>query len=323
LSRSRVARLALVVLGALVAVDVAHEAFKVGGDRFIPLIDNVIYDAVIFASGLLCIARTVQLRQHRGWAVLGVGLIAFGIGDTLWDILYPDAQPRGDVTISDVFWLGWFPFAFAGLYMLIRSRIEDFDMPRWIDGIAVALIVATPGVALAVQPVVDEAHRTTLIDAVAIAYPIGDMLLLGAAVGVLALTGWRPGRTWGLFCIGMSTWVIADALFAVEVIKGTYQQGQFDWLWPVGAYLLAVAAWGPQGTIKATDPVGWKAIALPLICQVVAIATQFYGFFHHIPEAERIMTIAVLMLVVVQLVVGRPRSRPAEAGARALESQAA
>ena len=109
--------------------------------------------------------------------------------------------------------------------MLVRARFKDFDFARWVDGIALALVIATPGVALALQPAVDESHVSLLAHIVDVAYPAGDILLLGATIGVIALTGWRPGRTWYLVSVGLSIWVVADALYSVQLTKGTYVAG--------------------------------------------------------------------------------------------------
>jgi predicted dehydrogenase len=42
--------------------------------------------------------------------------------------------------------------------------------------------------------------------------------------------------------------------------------------------------------------------------QVVAIAIQIYAFFHPLPESERLLTAAVLVLAVVQIIMTRPRA---------------
>jgi len=54
--------------------------------------------------------------------------------------------------------------------------------------------------------------------------------------------------------------------------------------------------------------VGWKAIALPVICQLIAAGIQLYVlFFHEIAESERVIAVLIMGLVVVQLWVSRPR----------------
>jgi hypothetical protein len=52
---------------------------------------------------------------------------------------------------------------------------------------------------------------------------------------------------------------------------------------------------------------GWKAIALPLAAQMFAVALQIYGLFFFVPRSERILTIIVLLIAIVQIIVTRPR----------------
>ena len=56
------------------------------------------------------------------------------------------------------------------------------------------------------------------------------------------------------------------------------------------------------------QPTGWRAIALPLAAQAIAAAIQIYGLFHELGPTERIVTLAVLLIAMVQIVVARPRA---------------
>jgi hypothetical protein len=51
---------------------------------------------------------------------------------------------------------------------------------------------------------------------------------------------------------------------------------------------------------------GWRAVALPLGAQLVAVATQIYGWFRPLPGAERLLTIGVLAIGIAQIIVSRP-----------------
>ena len=88
------------------------------------------------------------------------------------------------------------------------------------------------------------------------------MLLLGATIGVIALAGWRPGRSWYLLSVGLSIWVIADAVYSVQRADGTYTPGVYDYLWPAGLLLMAFAAWQPRGVHSPRELYGWKAVIL-------------------------------------------------------------
>jgi hypothetical protein len=299
-------RLAFAALLAVVAVDALHEIFGLAGSRYSNLLDSYFYDIVATGAGILMVVHGLDSEADSGWVFLGLGTFSWVVGDVLSDL---SVGIGNGVSVSDVFWVAWYPFAVVGLFMLVHERFQQFDFARWIDGIALALVVATPGVALALQPAIDESHVSLLAHIANVAYPAGDILLLGATIGVIALAGWRPGRSWYLLSVGLSIWVIADALYSVQRTDGTYTPGVYDYLWPAGLLLMAFAAWQPRGVHPARELYGWKAVILPVVCQLFALATQLWGLVATLGESERIMTIAVLTVVIVQLYLSRPRRR--------------
>lgn len=297
-------RLALAALVGIVAIEALHEIFGLGGSHYSNLLDSYFYDIVATGAGILMLAHGLRGDTDLGWVFLALGTFSWVVGDVLSD--YSVGIGNG-VSVSDLFWLTWYPLAVVGLFMLVRERFQQFDFARWIDGIALALVIATPGVALALQPAIDESHVSLLAHIADVAYPAGDILLLGATIGVIALAGWRPGRSWYLLSLGLSIWVIADALYSVQRSNGTYTPGKYDYLWPAGLLVMAFAAWQPRGVHPARELYGWKAVVLPIICQLFALGTQVWGLVAVLGESERIMTMAVLTVVIVQLYVGRPR----------------
>ena len=303
--------LGFLVLLAVVAADAAHELLGFAGSGHSSLLDSDFADAVLAATGAFLIVRGFHRPREFAWILFGLANLTWLIGDLLWDLHFSKQRPQPTTSLSDLFWLSWYPLGLAGMVMLVRSRLRGFDLARWIDGIALALLVATPGVALALQPAIEASHHTVFDHLVIISYPALDILLLGAAVGVLALAGWRPGASWYLLSLALAGWVVADAVYSVQQVKGVYQQDVYDWLWPAGAVVLAYAGWRPRVVHQVEHIRGWRAVILPLGCQLVALGTQVWGLVGHLGESERIMGMAVLALVVVQLYVSRPPPPPA------------
>jgi hypothetical protein len=301
------------LLGLLLAAEMAHETLGFGGPTLDKIFDRGIHDFLFFAAAASCLVRAASLERGRGaWAMIGLALLANALGEVIFSIFFADVEPEPFPTVADAFWLAYFPLAIAGLALLVRDRIEGFELHRWIDGIAVALIVATPAVALIYEPVLEEAEEgSTLGRAVELSYPIGDILILGAVVGVFALTAWRPGRAWLLLGLGLTMFAIADSVNAVQTIRGTYTQGEYGFVWSAGALVIAYAAWQPYPEREpARHLYGWREVALPMACQLLAVAIQVYAFFHEIPRSERILALAVLAVVIVQVWVTRPREEP-------------
>ncbi len=61
-------------------------------------------------------------------------------------------------SFADILWLAWYPLIGLGIYYLIRVRVPQFELHRWMDGIAVTLLVLAAGFALVIQPATE--HKT-------------------------------------------------------------------------------------------------------------------------------------------------------------------
>jgi hypothetical protein len=273
-----------------------------------------VHVALVFASAAVCLARGASQGRHgRAWICFGLALASFGAGEAISSFVYKDSIPLPST--ADIFWLLWYPFAIAGLVLLLLDRIPRFELHRWIDGLAIMLLIAIPGVSLVLEPAAHEAVEEGLPELLNFAYPLADLLLIGTVVGVLPLTAWRPGRVWILLGLGLLVLALADAVYSVQAAARTYTGGVYDFVWSGAAVMIAFAAWQPDERPAEIPPVvGWRAIALPVAVQVIAIGIQIYAYFHHIPESERLLTVAVLVLAVIQIVVTRPRAAPAAGG---------
>jgi hypothetical protein len=276
------------------------------------VLNEVFGDVLLWAATVACFAGALRASRSRAaWLLAATALTSWAIGDTLWSVRYA-GDPHAPLTsVSDVFWLAWYPLILAALVLLLRDRVPRFELHRWIDGVVVMLLVVTPWVAAFLQPVAEHSRTSALADAVDFAYPLGDAVVVGSVLGAFALMGWRPGRMWAALGIGLGAIGIADAVYSVQALEQTYRGGVYDAAWIAGAFLVAYAAWSPRPErLQPRDLEGWSAIALALLAQMVAVTIQVYGLFHNIPPIERALTIVVLLMVMVQIVVTRPRRRP-------------
>jgi len=135
----------------------------------------------------------------------------------------------------------------VALALLVRDRVPRFELHRWMDGVVVMLVVVTPWVALFLEPAANHSNASGVVDAVDFAYPLGDAILVGSMLGVLALMGWRAGPMWTALCVGFATLALADAIYSVDVLGHSYNaETSFDAVWLAGAMLVAYAAWLPH-----------------------------------------------------------------------------
>jgi hypothetical protein len=300
--------------GTLIVLVVAyagHEDLGLGGSGSDNLFETWISNALLWATSAVCLVGALRQRTGRiAWLLVTLGLTSWAVGNTIWSIRYGSSAAGPLTSISDIFWLAWYPLVLAALALLVRDRLHTFHLHRWIDGVAVMLLVMIPWVALFLGPVYHHSHETALADAVDFAYPLGDAIVFGSALGVFAMTGWRPpGKMWLLLGAGLAAMGIADSIYSVQALEGSkHVSTTYGVFWSAGAVLVAFACWEPHpGRIKPRELYGWSAVALALIAQAIAAAIQIFGFFHEIPRSERIITLVVLVIAIVQISVTRPR----------------
>jgi hypothetical protein len=296
------------LLGSLCVVEALHEATGVGSPDAVLGLGLEAF--LLVAASVICLARAWYVPRGRlPWTWIGAGLACWAVGTVLWDVLYSGDSNPPYPSIADPLWLAWYPITVVGLVLLVRERVRHFELHRWMDGVAVVLVVMTPAVALIVQPVAARSTDSGLGTIVDFAYPILDVLLIGGLLGVCGLLAWRPGRIWTLLVLGCGLIALADGVFSVQQARGFLLDGDYDFLWSIGALLIAAAAWASRPEDGDLDEVyGWRAIVLPVAAQLCAAGIQVYALFHEIGSSERLVTFIVLVVATVQIVVSRPRA---------------
>jgi diguanylate cyclase (GGDEF)-like protein len=285
------------VAGAGFAFVVLHLAFGLGGARLDSFTDRWVYLGLELLAAVACLYRAATLRDERGaWALLGLGLASFATGDCCFDFVY-GGNPPG-LSICDVFYLGFYPAAYAALALLVRSRISVFDRAVWLDGAIAGLAAASVGAALVLEVMLRNTHESQAAMAVDLTYPIADFVLLAIVTMAVVLSGRSSFRTWGAAGVAFGVIALADSFFMYQSATGHYSAGtSLDSLWPAGMLLLAVAAWQPAEKTRAVQLQGRVFAATPLASGAVALAVLVTGRFHHHSVVADLFAVAAIVLV--------------------------
>ena len=157
-------------------------------------------------------------------------------------------------SVADLGYLAFYPLAFCGIVSLMRSRIPAASRMVWVDGITAALAIGALSAALVVEAVLGVVEGQTLETVTNLAYPVGDLFLMGLVVAAVALRGWQVDRTWALLGTGIVLFWIADGEYLIESANGTYANPNLvDMVWVVAFILLAAAAWQPARIATAVE----------------------------------------------------------------------
>jgi diguanylate cyclase (GGDEF)-like protein len=137
-----------------------------------------------------------------------------------------------------------------------------------------------------------------------LAYPLGDILMLSLVVGVVALTRWRPGRTWSLLLAGLAALVVADVAYTLQSTDASLPGG--DWIEPI--YLIAAACIGAEAWQTRADTIqpmarfdGWRELMVPSFFAAVMIGLFAMQYFNHASALTTLLWAATLIAVIARL----------------------
>ncbi len=286
-----------------IALHVAHGQFGLGGQALNSLFYDWLYDAIVLGAAVSCLARAWLIREERlPWLLLGIGLGFDAAGEIYYSLAFGDTGNPPIPSLADAFYLLYYPAVSAGLLLLVKHRIGEFRTYAWMDGAIAGIASAAVIAALAFESIFNGArHGSTASIVTTLAYPIGDMMLLGTAVGMVALTGWRPGRAWLFLATGLVLSAIADTGYAYVSANGTYAVGGLlDSMWLAAAWFTACAPWQPPAVATARRPDSTRMLLIPGLFALVALGVLLYGGFDHVGALALVLAGAALLLMVVR-----------------------
>jgi diguanylate cyclase (GGDEF)-like protein len=275
---SRRARVAVQAVGLLLVLAVAalamHDLGLLGPSSLDGLFNDWVYNGAEVIAGALVLARALLVRPERGaWMMLALGIAFFAAGDIYYTIVIEQMSSPPSPSLSDAGYLAFYVGAYAMIVLLVRANVRRFRASLWLDGAIGGLAVAGIGAALVLEPVIHTTHGSLASVATNLAYPLCDLLLTAFVIGVFALTGWRPGRTWLLIGAGLVTMAVADSIYLFRVAEHTYRAGTvLDAMWPAGLVLLGYAAWSRP---RAHDEARFEGLAMMVLPCAFGLAALF------------------------------------------------
>ena len=118
-----------------------------------------------------------------------------------------------------------YPPVYVGLLLLLRSRAGGVRRSVWLDGLIASLVEAAVGTAVVFQAVLEATSGSKAAIATNLAYPLADLTTIALVVWVLAVSGWRIGRAWGLIAAGLLVFSVSDCLYLFQTAAGSYVAG--------------------------------------------------------------------------------------------------
>jgi diguanylate cyclase len=184
------------------------------------------------------------------WRLIALALALLSIADITYGVLALGGGEVAYPSVADIGYLAGYVALIGGTLGLIRGRVAGGDRTPIIDA---AILSAGAGsifwIAI-IQPSLQGAVEPA-VAGVSLAYPAMDVILLALGLRVLLTAAARP-RYLQFLVSGIAFYFIADVVYALALLNGTYVEGQpVDAGWIVGVLLIGVAALHPS----VSDPV--------------------------------------------------------------------
>jgi GAF domain-containing protein len=253
---------------------------------------------------------------RTAWRRLAFGFGAFAFGDVAWCLIEVAFDGSPFPSIADLSYLAFYPLVLWGLLsfpMALRTRHDRVKL--WLDAL---IVVVGAGAAIwyfVFLPVLRQAQAAPLAAAAALAYPVGDLLLL---LGLATVLLRRPDRGTAAalrtLAVGLALLVVSDIAFGPQFLQDAYEGGGWvDILWTLAGLLLAIGSqvqtWraghrAPGDVGGAVDgaalsPVPYVAVAVGQCLLVVAALDTWQQALGGLIAASILVTVLVVSRQIV------------------------
>ena len=287
---------------------------------FNPFVDGFLSMAAGWTSVAVCWAAAYRAgrdrRSGRGRrdghgrpeVLLAAGAVtANTLGDT-YELIQRGTGFAGYPSPADAGYLLFYVLFLASLIVLVRRQLRGSTRTMILDSVVGSLgaasllaVLLTPALNAAV------AKPPTLGTAVAIAYPMLDLLLLAAIAGIVASHGPESGRRWMLLVSGLVIFTGADVVFALA--PDLYLIGTpLDATWAIAIALITL--WVDRsGAPRSTAGRGtgsMSAVAVPAVSILAGLGVLILA--SQAPVSGLAVLLAALTMAVATIpLIGRQR----------------
>ena len=234
------------------AIAVACLAFGFGDAGAQRAIADVAETALDLAAGIIVIRAAASAEPGRvrlGWAVLGMATFVYAVGDGVWLWLDLGGGSTASPSVADLAYVAYYPIVVAALVMFQRASSSRGATLRFaIDSL---IVVIGGGIVVwhtLFRPVLEALDPNPLTAALALGYPIGDLVLLfGVAATALRHPREIDDRALTALVGGLALMFVGDVGYGQLNLTGSYELVR----WPDVIYLSSTSLIALAGYFQA------------------------------------------------------------------------
>jgi PAS domain S-box-containing protein len=236
-----------------------------------------------FAASSLCIGAAFRHPRGREVAlVLGVACLSWTLGDLLLKLESLGGATPPSPSLADAFYVGFYPLALVALLFFTRDAIKRRDdAPNWLDGAIAALGMAAVCASFAFRGLDQLFAGASSLSAVTnLAYPVGDLLLLGLVAGSTVVVTGRGRTTLVMVGVGLAILSAGDTF---SFVGHWAQIGPvvYGISWPAAILVFSMSMWVGERDSRRFAFGKVSGFVLPGIVACASLAILVGGSWHH------------------------------------------
>ena len=251
------------------------------GPGFEPLVDRWLSAVTQVMPAVVCwTALPTAGVRRREVACLAAGMSVYAAGGSVLVLGAPSgsaAQPPPAATFAI---LCFYPAMLVTIGVAVHRQHRKVRGAVWLDSALGALGAGTVLLVLLDQ-IFEHITGSSFPVGLVVIFPIFDLLLIAAVVGIAALQGRSVQRYWLPLLAGLVLFSTADVDYILRILTGSYVVGTpLDAFWPVGLTLMSVWASGKPvvgpGLTEEPGALAAPAVATAAGLSVLVAATHFH-----------------------------------------------
>ena len=223
-------------------------------ERFSSLALVTIYGFATILAFYVALSKTYDARVRRAWLFFGLATMTDIIAEILYFYFESILKVSPFPSLADLFYLLYYPLTLAGLLSFPFAPIKGSERRTLSLDLAIIMTTCTMVFWYFILAARSTAASEGWEGILGIAYPIGDMLLLGGVVALLQRDIERVAHNVLIMLAGALVWTaIADSLFAFfEIQEGAYNIASQNILWIASALF---QLWAVSFQVRRVEPV--------------------------------------------------------------------
>lgn len=233
----------ILTIEAFLTFAVKDASLRLASLDILPVVINLLASVALFLA--FYESKGISKRLGLAWLFMAIGQLIYTLGDLSWLLLEIVLKESPYPSIADLFYAAYYPIFFIGTLLLsLENHVITQKFKNTLD---MAIIISGAFLfywCILLQPIsAANLNAPWFARVLAVAYPVGDILLLAAILWLLNSNPNRYAKPQVItLLLGILAMILTDTLFSYQSLRGSYESGAvLDFGWTLSYTLTGLA----------------------------------------------------------------------------------